>query len=61
MRGPAAGAQVRQLCLDIPYHLKAPDGNELDEFLGRKEHPLARIVRDLSDPSVVRPRARVSA
>lgn len=46
--------QVKQLCLGIPYDLKSPDGNELDEFMGRKEHPLARILRDLSHKETVR-------
>ena len=47
--------QVKQLCLGIPYDLKSPDGNELDEFMSRKEHPLARILRDLSSKESVRP------
>ena len=46
--------QVKQLCLGLPYDLKSPDGNELDEFMGRKEHPLARMLRDLSCKESVR-------
>ena len=46
--------QVRDLCLGIPYDLEAPDGYELDEFLGHKNHPLARMLRDFTDGDNVR-------
>ncbi len=48
MRAAPAAVQVRQLCVGIPSELKAPDGSELDEFMHCKEHPLARMLHDLS-------------
>ena len=46
--------QVKQLCLGLPFDVTSLDGNGLDEFMGRKEHPLARILRDLFCKDTVR-------
>ena len=44
--------QVKQLCLGTPYDL-VPDGTEMDEFLGRKGYPLARILCEMSSKETV--------
>jgi hypothetical protein len=56
---PPAAVQVRQLCVGIPSELKAPDGSELDEFMHCKEHPLARMLHDLSSTENARPPPRM--
>jgi len=61
VRAPVGRAQVRQLCVGIPSELKAPDGSELDEFMHCKEHPLARMLHDLSSTENARPLSACSA
>ena len=46
--------QVKQLCLGLPCDLTSLDGKGLDEFMGCKEHLLARMLRDLFCKETVR-------
>lgn len=46
--------QVKQLCLGPPHNLASLGGSGVDEFVGRKEHPLARMLRDLCCKDTVR-------